>query len=410
MVDALVVGAGPAGIALAAALAQCGLTVTGIAPAPPDAPWPHTYGIWADELDRLALPDLLRRRWPAPVAFPTSDAVVLDRAYGLIDNAKLQAHLLAQGMQGGVAWIQDHVTGFRHDAQVTQVTTATGATLTARVVIDAGGHAPALVQRPAGAPVAYQAAYGLVGRFARPPVSPGSMILMDFRTDHLPASERTGPPTFLYAMDLGDDVYFVEETSLAHVPAVPLATLEARLHRRLAACNAPVISTHHIERCLFPMNLPLPDLRQPVLGFGGAGGLVHPATGYSVGASLRAAPSVAAALAAALRNPDATPAQIAAAGWRALWPADRVRRRHLYLFGLKAMLRFDAAQTQAFFAAFFALPHDRWAGYLADTLTTPQLLAVMGRVFATAPMSVRRSLIGAAFAPDSVLWAARRRG
>ena len=43
-------------------------------------------------------------------------------------------------------------------------------------------------------------------------------VLMDFRSDHLNANELEEPPSFLYAMDLGDGSYFVEETSLACSP------------------------------------------------------------------------------------------------------------------------------------------------------------------------------------------------
>jgi lycopene beta-cyclase len=58
--------------------------------------------------------------------------------------------------------------------------------------------------------------------FLVPPIPPQQMVLMDYRDDHLSPSERAAPPTFLYAMDLGDGVFFVEETSLAHCPAISL--------------------------------------------------------------------------------------------------------------------------------------------------------------------------------------------
>ena len=51
---------------------------------------------------------------------------------------------------------------------------------------------------------------------------------MDYRCDHLSEEQRSEPPTFLYAMDLGDGVFFVEETSLALAPGVPYDVLKQR--------------------------------------------------------------------------------------------------------------------------------------------------------------------------------------
>jgi len=42
----LVIGAGPAALCIAAALAERGVQVIGLAPDDPEAPWANTYGIW----------------------------------------------------------------------------------------------------------------------------------------------------------------------------------------------------------------------------------------------------------------------------------------------------------------------------------------------------------------------------
>ena len=57
-VDVLVLGGGPAALCIASELNQRGVDVSGIAPDPIDAPWPNTYGIWADELKVLGLEHL----------------------------------------------------------------------------------------------------------------------------------------------------------------------------------------------------------------------------------------------------------------------------------------------------------------------------------------------------------------
>ncbi|MEB3307160.1 MAG: lycopene cyclase family protein, partial [Cyanobacteriota bacterium] len=200
------------------------------------------------------------------------------------------------------------------------------------------------------------------------------------------------PPTFLYAMDLGDGVFFVEETSLALAPPVPYSLLQQRLKQRLAHRGVELLEVQHEEFCLFPMNLPLPDLHQPVLGFGGAASMVHPASGYMVGSLLRRAPTLAEALAEALANPALGSAQLARIGWEALWPRPLRRKHALYQFGLEKLMRFSEAQLRAFFATFFSLPNPLWYGFLANTLTVTQLLQAMLQLFLKAPWNVRWGL------------------
>jgi lycopene beta-cyclase len=393
--DVLVVGAGPAALAIAAALCAQGLRVAGLAARPVETPWPNTYGIWIDDL-AVELHRVLGHRWADPRVFVAGRELALGREYGLFDNARLQAHLLRECERGGVVWHTGSAAGVEHSGASSSVTTRDGRQFAAHLVVDASGHKPALLNRTPAPNLAFQAAYGIVGVFSRPPVEPGQLVLMDYRAEHLPAEERQGPPTFLYGMDLGDGRYFVEETSLAHAPAVSLKLLERRLHARLAARGVAIRETQHVERCLFPMNSPLPDLDQPLLGYGGAAAMVHPPTGYQVGNALRHAPRVAAAVATVLGAPGATPAGAARAGWQRLWPARRLRRRNLYLFGLASLMRLDEQRTQAFFRAFFGLPRASWHGYMSDTLDTPALLGTMLRLFGGAPNDVRLALAASA--------------
>lgn len=394
LADVLMIGAGPAGAALAAALCRQGLRVQGLSPAPPDAPWINTYGIWRDELEAPGLnPAWLGRQWTDCVAYGRSDAPIpLRRTYGLFDNARLQADLLCQCRE--MSWHVGLAAQVSHTAVYSQVETQDGRILRARLVIDASGHRPVFVWRPAKENVAMQAAYGVIGRFSRPPVPSQQMVLMDFRNSHLSAAEQREPATFLYAMDFGEGVYFVEETSLAHYPAVSYAELERRLHRRLCHHGIQIQEIQHIEHCLFPMNLPLPSLQQPVFGYGGAASMVHPASGYQVGEALRRAPEVAQAIAQALNSANYTPAAAARVAWRTLWSPERQQRRLLYLFGLQNILRFDQRATQDFFSTFFALPWELWTGYLSNSLSTTQVLQTMWRLFLLAPNHVRARLLG----------------
>ena len=263
----------------------------------------------------------------------------------------------------------------------------------ARLLVDASGSRTPHIRRPDQGPVAGQAAYGVVGRFSKPPIEPGRFVLMDYRCDHLSEEQRSEPPTFLYAMDLGDGVFFVEETSLALAPGVPYDVLKQRLQQRLDLRGVQITEVIHEEFCLFPMNLPLPDRNQPVLAFGGAASMVHPASGYMVGSLLRRGPHLADAVAEALANPALGSAVLAQRGWQALWPIELVLRHQLYQFGLGRLMGFNEALLRTHFATFFSLPREEWFGFLTNTLPLPRLMGVMLRLFALSPWELRRGLV-----------------
>jgi lycopene beta-cyclase len=170
-------------------------------------------------------------------------------------------------------------------------------------------------------------------------------------------------------------------------------TLKQRLHWRLRHRGVEVSEIHHEERCLFPMNLPLPDLNQPVVGFGGAASMVHPASGYLFGALLRRGPMLANAIVDALNQSNLTTPQIAQQAWDALWPQDRLRKHYLYLFGLENLMDFSPTQINHFFEAFFQLDTKDWAGFLADGLALPQVVQSMIGLFGQASNDVRWGLM-----------------
>ncbi|MEO1592263.1 MAG: lycopene beta cyclase [Cyanobacteria bacterium J06632_22] len=406
MFDALVIGAGPAGLMMASALTQAGLRVGGLAPQLPTDPWPNTYGVWVDELEALGLTAVLGHRWSDVVSYFGPEAMPLPRTYGLFDKDKLQQHLLEKGE--GTVWVRGYGRAVTHTQHTAQLTTDTGETLTARIIVDTTGHKPVLVKRQRDTPIAYQSAYGIVGKFSKPPTHPNQFVLMDYRADHLTPEERREPPTFVYTMDFGEDVYFVEETSLAYEPAISFGTLKQRLEKRLAYHGIHVTKVHHVEKCLFPMNSPLPVLTQPVVGFGGSASMVHPASGYMLGAMLRRLPDVAGAIATTLHDSTASPHTIARAAWRALWPSERLRKHYIYLFGQETLMRFDQARICQFFDTFFKLPKDKWSGFLADSLTTPELIGSMVQMFGIAPNPVRGGLMGSVFTDGMLLVDAMR--
>jgi lycopene beta-cyclase/lycopene epsilon-cyclase len=370
--------------------------------------WANTYGIWGEEVDSLGLGHLLAHRWQNTIsrfglgdddpAAPANGVVRHGRDYGLLDRQQLQQHWLDICSRHGVRIHTGEAAAISHDHSTSTVTTAGGEAIQARLVVDATGHKPAFVRQSTSGLVAGQAAYGVVARFERPPIEAEQFVFMDYRCHHLSAEQRREPPTFLYAMHLGDDRYFVEETSLALAPAVPFAVLQQRLAQRLERQGAVIAAIEHEEFCLFPMNPPLPALNQRVVGFGGAAGMVHPASGFMVGSLLRRGPQLARTIANALANDQngstrLSGAELAQQAWNGLWPTEERLKRAFFRFGLQKLMGFDQAQLRHHFAAFFQLPPDDWYGFLTNRLSLTDLGAAMAKLFAVAPWEVRARLL-----------------
>ena len=392
-------GAGPAALCIVAELVEQGLAVTALASHTPDQPWPNTYGIWAEELESLGMASLLGQRWTNTVSyFGDGDneeglaPIQHHFDYGLFDPAALQDSLLSRC--GELSWNVETAVSIKVLGRDTEVLCDSGNAYRARVVIDASGHRSRFIRRPDHGPVAEQAAYGVVGRFSSSPVESGQFVLMDFRPDHLSDEQREKPPSFLYAMDFGEGIFFVEETSLACAPPLSWSELRERLHARLSHRGVEIKEVIHEEYCLFPMNLPLPDRRQPLLAFGGAASMVHPASGYMVGALLRRAPALAKHLAMAMAvKPPLDSSALAREGWQVLWSPELVQRHRLYQFGLRRLMSFNEARLRSFFATFFQLPREDWTGFLANTLPLPRLLMVMLRLFLLSSWEIRLGML-----------------
>ena len=121
---------------------------------------------------------------------------------------------------------------------------------------------------------------------------------------------------------------------------MPLADLRDRLHRFLD--GAGLRTAAGPEKVAIPLDAP--TRRTVGVPVGAAAGLVHPATGYSVAASLQAGGTIA----------DAVLAGADAAVLRALVRSARQRATSGLLgVGREVLIGLDEAQTDTFFSAFF---------------------------------------------------------
>jgi len=398
ILDILILGSGPAALCLASELAKQDLNIKGISTKSPNQKWENTYGIWASELEELGLESLLSHRWRKTVSFfgngeskkgntPTGH----NYDYGLINQEAFQNELLKKCK--GIEWLNETAKNITEKNKLSEVICFSGLKIKARLVIDASGHKSNFIKRPFENEIAQQAAYGIVGKFSSPPVKKEQFVLMDFRPNHLNKEEKLSSPSFLYAMDLGDETFFVEETSLASYPALSQEKLKKRLLNRLNNNGIDVCEIFHEENCLFPMNLPLPFKKQFVLGFGGAASMVHPASGYMIGSLLRRAPLLAEKLALYLKEPQLSSLELASKGWDVLWPFELTQRHKLYQYGLQRLMSFDESRLRSFFSNFFRLSTKEWVGFLTNTLPLPKLIYVMSKMFINSPLKVKLGML-----------------
>ncbi|MBM7369152.1 lycopene cyclase family protein [Gordonia hydrophobica] len=366
-VDLIVVGGGPAGRALAHRAGVAGLRVTLIDPAPERA-WHATYGLYADDVPAWLDPATVATR-SAAVTVYTPHRRVVDRGYVVLDPEEFRRSLT----------VDDVVASTCTRVDAGSVTLADGSVRSARHVIDARGTAavPASVPR--------QTAYGtfaaetVAAADAPAAHAPAETVLMDWRAAGVSALR---PASFSYRVPTARGL-LVEETCLAGSPPIPLTELRRRAQLRSPslAVDSPVET---VDFPLYPGHRPWQT--RGALAFGAAGGLMNPATGYSVAQSLGAVDGLVEAI--------IDGHELRGCLWT--WTARMVYR--LQLIGLAVLLMLDAEQSVRFFDAFFRLPAARQRAYLSvrDDLggTVLAMLAVFLRCpprlqFAVAVSSAR---------------------
>ncbi|MDI9930979.1 lycopene cyclase family protein [Rhodococcus sp. IEGM 1354] len=360
--DVAVVGLGPAGRAIAHRCAAAGMDVLALDPHP-SRTWTPTYSAWADELPSWLSESAVASTACRPAVW-TDRHRVIDRTYCVLDTRALQASLTLD-------LVRVH-SGTAVDVTGTRVTTVDGTVVTARHVVDARG---TLDSRD----LAQQTAYGIVVERERAePILEGSDAwFMDWRADN---GARPGDvPSFLYAVALDDRRVLLEETCLVGRPALHLDVLRTRLHHRLARRDLVPTGTEDVERVRFSVEPPPRSrLRTPRSGpvlFGSRSNLMHPATGYSVAASLASADHLVDGLRTG--KPGSR---------RALhtWTVQKLRN-----LGLRTALSLEPEMVPQFFASFFSLPVELQRSYLSGHDDAIGTMTAMLRMFPTLPVSAR---------------------
>lgn len=388
MLDVLVAGGGPAGWAAAAACARLGLA-TELVDLAPDRPWRATYGAWRAELPAETNAAVAAAGHGEAIGTTTHH---LGWVYAVLNNSVLRDGFASSP----VTVVKGRVRAARPGPQGVTVD-VTGGQRRAAVVLDATGAARSVLGVSSRGESADQTAVGVLvdAEAARKLVTPGTALFMDWRPHH----GEAGWPTFLYGVPVTADHVLLEETSLARRPGLGLATLRRRLHARLAY-HGIALPAGGEERVRIPVDRPLPapgDWRGPVVPFGAASPLVHPATGYSVATSLQLAPRVAAAVRDALQRGG--PAAAGAAAWRTVWSPAALAVHALRRRSLDSLLRIPPELVPRFFDVFFALaPQHRWA-YLTGREDVQGSAAAMAALFAASPWWLRRRLVTGALDP-----------
>ncbi|KAK9697256.1 hypothetical protein RND81_08G025200 [Saponaria officinalis] len=403
VLDLVVIGCGPAGLALAAESAKLGLKVGLVGP---DLPFTNNYGVWEDEFKALGLEGCIEQVWRDTIVYIDDDnPILIGRAYGRVSRYFLHEELVKRCFESGVSYLGVKVDRIMEGTDgYSVVACERGVTITCRLATVASGAASGkLLEYEVGGPrVCVQTAYGIEVEVENSPYDPNLMVFMDYRdyTKQSFQSPEAKYPTFLYAMPMSPTRVFFEETCLASVDAMPFDLLKKKLLARLETMGIRIIRTYE-EWSYIPVGGSLPSTEQRNLAFGAAASMVHPATGYSVVRSLSEAPNYASAIANLVKSGHSKSAilgqrrveNIAMQAWNTLWPQERKRQRAFFLFGLALIVQLDIEGTRSFFRTFFRVPKWMWEGFLGSNLSSGDLILFAFYMFFIAPNDLRMGLI-----------------
>lgn len=354
-------------------------------------PWPNHYGVWEDEFERVGLAHCATTRYRDTSIYVDQQKTLVNRPYIRVDRVKLKETFVDRCKKAGVIFVENKITNVQHTCDQWSevcVNGDEGRKMRARVIVDCTGHALQFTSGEGSNAFAkpwQQAAYGIEATVKSYPFAKDEMVLMDFRDDYATADMKQAcdeRPTFLYVFPVDERRAFFEETSVIAQQAVSFEELKERLYARLAHEGVEVENVIEEEFSLIPMGGSLPK-RGRVVGFGGAAGLVHPATGYMVARTVRLADQVGAAIAKGLEEigEEGSVERVAQMAWDETWNIEMLRQRDFLNFGSELLLSLGIEESRAFFNAFFRLPTDLWTRFLSYELDTPGRRAVFALWF-----------------------------
>ncbi|KAB2604317.1 lycopene epsilon cyclase [Pyrus ussuriensis x Pyrus communis] len=346
VLDLVVIGCGPAALALAAESAKLGVKDGLIGP---DLPFTNNYGVWEDELKDLELEGCIEHVWQNTIVYLDydSDPIMIPRAYGRVCRDKLHEELLRTTfLLSAASYLDSRVESIVEASNgISLVACGHNIVVSCRLGTVASGAASGkLLQYEVGGPkVAVQTAYGIEVEVENNPYDPSVM-----------ASEEV----------------------------MPFDLLKKKLLTRLKT-----------EWSWIPVGGSLPNTEQKNLVVGAAACMVHPTTGYSLARSLSEAPKCASVIATILKPDHYKVVPRRQMTWKTLWPQEMRRQRAFFLFGPALILQQDTNDIRTFFHTFFRLPTWMWQGFLGSTLSSADLILFALYMFVLAPYNLRKGLV-----------------
>lgn len=430
VVDVVVVGAGPSGLACSLLLAQHGLAVCLIDPRLQEE-WRPTISMFLDELKNVDwFQELMQEEDPTihkfhitSVLFDSPDPSNLsrklsfDRSYCIIDKSRVRARMLSACRSNDkFREIKEAVCRVVSGPENVEVQTSAGS-IGCSWLVDASGHSSFLTCYRREAARYYQYFHAEEVHLSRAHHLPmHEMILMDWTRpfDHScstsTAQPRTmdegsafgEPRTFLYLFPTSPTTVFAEETVVCSTQRVSKAYLKKTLRQRLgseygwrndniparhaeSAEEAPaILSSRVVESGCFPMGGAFPNpCRSRVTAIGAAGRYVNPSTGYSVAMTWHVLPTIVNAIVAELQCGllHGATSRVLSSYWSV---GQRLRYTSL-MVGARMLSELSFSKDvclSKYMSLFFSLPQESWSAILSQSLPLSTVTVALIRLAA----------------------------